>query len=115
MSRKTLTYFLPTKNWVRRQNPQTKKEIIAWYRENKKMLENRLRGPVKTTIEVIVVEVDKETREIVKKAKKSKNYPIEKHKLTKQDYEVYSRMLEKRFQELKKDFNKRLRNEKKDS
>jgi len=114
VSRDVITYYLPTKRWKRRQvAPETKKEILTWYEEQKRILEIRKYKPVWTEMEVVIVEVDRKTKEIVKKAKSPKMIKIQKHKLAIEDADIYLGLLEKRFEIIKARYNQKVREKKK--
>lgn len=113
MSRNTIIYYLPTKRWNRRQVPTSKTEILLWYKEQRRLLESRKKKSIWTEIEVVVVEVDRKTKEIVKKAKSPKKIKIQKHKLSVKDADTYLGLLEKRFENFKQEYNRKVKEKRK--
>lgn len=89
-----------------------KQQILAWYRKRKAILDARRLRPVKVKMEVIVVDVDRETKEVVRKAKQPKVLEIERHRLAEQDYLIYLGFLEDKFKQYKREHNKKVRDAK---
>jgi hypothetical protein len=110
--RRSVRHFYPTQKWHRSRNPQTKAEILEWYDRELKALQLRRRKKIQRAIEVIPVDVDRETGEVLRKGKEAKKIIVDKHPLSEQDYKVYLRLLEERFKELKREFNQRIKERK---
>jgi len=111
--RRELYYYEPTKAWLASENPRTKKDILAWYKREKRTLEKRRYGPVIRKFPAHTVIVDAETKKPLKRSKKPTEHKLELWKLSPGDVQTYLDSLERRFEELKNEYNKRLRAKKK--
>ena len=108
--RPELCYFEPTEKWLQRRNPPLiRKEILAWFDREKKVLQQRLKGAVKRKFQYNVVVVDRGTKEVLKRSSQAKETTVDAWKLSKTDYEAYLASLERRFKEIKEKYNERVR------
>jgi len=108
--RPELYYFEPTEKWLQRRNPPLiRKEILAWFDREKKVLQQRLKGAVKRKFQYNTIVVDRGTKEILKRSKQTKETTVDAWKLSKADYEVYLASLTKRFETIKEKYNERVR------
>jgi len=106
-----LTHYIPTKEWILSRNPTTKKGIIEWYSRELRALEVRRLKPIKRKFAAVVAEVDSETGERVGRIQRPKIFETENWQISEQDFNVYKRLLDERFQSYKRAHNERIRNE----
>lgn len=106
--RQTVYYHAPSAKQKRLDNPETKKEILAWYNRARTALDKRLRMSIRVPFESYLVIADAETKKVLRKAKKPTVDFIEKWKLSYADYEVYKGSLNRRFELLKQQYNQRV-------
>lgn len=114
-TRPSIYYYFPTPQYLRScVPPLEKKKILAWYEQEKKILDLRLKKPVTRTIEYTTVVVDRETKTPIKKSTKSSKQKIEKWKLSKQDRDMYRTWLDARFEKLKAEYNQKILDKRKE-
>ncbi len=108
LPRRTVFNYLPTKEWLLSRRPETKEEILSWYRRERKVLEARRFKPIKRKLTAYLLEVDAETKEVVKRKNVATDFIADCWKLSEPDYHVYVRLLEERFSQLKRVHNERI-------
>lgn len=102
--------YIPTEKWLQGRNPPlVKKEILTWYEREKKILKQRLEKPVKRVFEYTIVVTDFQTKKVLKKSKKAHKQELELWRLSKDNYEVYLRLLNERFKKLKEKYNQKMK------
>lgn len=99
--------YAPSKRWVRSRNPETKEEIIAWYKRERAALEARRFRSVTRKFEATEIYLDRETRKIVKTGSCPEMHQLNCWKLTEQDYRVYLGMLERQFEKRKAEWKRK--------
>jgi hypothetical protein len=107
-SRRELCFYEPTEAWLASRNPTTKKQILAWYQQEKNILFQRLKQPVIRNLQAFSLMVDKETKAPLRRSKKATDYEIELWRLSEKDYKAYLQLLEKTFERFKAKHNKRV-------
>ena len=111
MSRRVEQIYEPTKAWLRLRYPKTKKEIVRWYKREKRLLDIRRhsREGTTTTFEAYTIIRDRDSHKEKKRSKYSETTELALWPLSEQDYEAYLAMLDRRYAKLKKEFNEKLK------
>lgn len=99
-------HYEPTKEWIRSRNPVGKKEILAHYERERRVLDLRLSGPVKRKFTAYVIELEDGVEK--RRSKAPKEFIIECWKISEQDHATYKRLLDDWFERAKKEHNQKV-------
>ena len=103
--RRTETVYLPTKRWLRSRNPRSKKEILAWYKREKNILDKRRFQRVSRKLEAFTAEQDRSTKKISKRSKQPQDFTVDCWRLSEKDYRAYCASLKREYQRIKDAYN----------
>ena len=84
----------PTRKWLRGRNPETEKELEVWYKREKQALDIRRHQTLKRRFSF-------ETYFDNRKVKEEQEIILNLWKLSEQDYLIYLKWLDERFEKLK--------------
>lgn len=110
-----VNHYLPTKRHKRLNNPsyKSKKEIISWYKRQVTILERRRLRDVDIEVEHYTQFIPDDPGIPPKISNRPERQKISLWKVSEQDYLVYKRSLDERFERFKKKYNKYIQCQKK--